>query len=289
MKRIITSLLTGSLILFLANVYGQDDFVERIEESFRVSSSRALEVLIDIDAAEVTVSKGTSEKSGRVSIRYTRDEFREKIEFNEVKNRLCVSLDKKSWGRYKRKHHDDDLIAEVQLELPYGVDILFDSKVKAGEVNLEMSGLRIREFSLTNWAGEVDVRFDEPNPIEMDFMNIDVKVGDDRFYQLGNARFKEADINGGIGEIDVDFSGELLPDSRARVDLDIGEATITLPENRGIRMRIGGGLSFLSHKDIDGSFYRRGDSYYSEDYEETSKRFYLSVTPGLGQLTIERK
>ena len=288
MKKIIYIVLAGALIICFMNVHGQDDYYERVEESFHVTSDRPLEVLIDVDAGELTVTKGSSEKSGHVSILFTRGEFRETIEFNETKNRLRVSLDKKGWGRYKRKHRDDDLKGEVYLELPRGVDILFDSKIKAGEIILEMGGLRVREFSMTNWAGEVEVRFDEPNPVEMDFLNINVKIGEARFYELGNARFKEADINGGIGQIDVDFTGELLADSRAKVDLDIGEATVTLPEDTGIRMRIGGAFSFLSSKNIDGSLYRRGDSYYSEDYEDTKRRFYLRVTPGLGELTIDR-
>ena len=136
-------------------------------------------------------------------------------------------------------------------------------------------------------AGEVEVVFDEPNPIEMDFMDINVKIGEARLLQLGNARFKVADINGGIGTIEVDFTGELLTDSRADVDMDIGEATIIMPHKMGVKMRIGGGFSFLSSKNIDSSFYRRGDSYYSDNYEDTKKRFYLRVTPGLGELNID--
>ena len=288
MKKMINLVLASALIICCMNVHGQDDYYERIEESFHVTSDRPLEVLIDVDAGELTVTKGSSEKSGHVSILFSHGEFRENIEFNETKNRLRVSLDKKGWGRYKKTHRDDDLKGEVYLELPHGVDILFDSKIKAGEILLEMGGLRVREFTLINWAGEVEVRFDEPNPIKMDFLDINAKIGEARFYELGNARFKEADINGGIGQIDVDFTGELLADCRAKVDLDIGEATVTLPEDTGVRMRIGGGFSFLSSKHIDGSLYRRGNSYYSEDYEDMKKRFYLRVTPGLGELTIDR-
>ncbi len=154
---------------------------------------------------------------------------------------------------------------------------------------MEMGGLRLREFYLNNWAGEVEVRFDEPNPILMDFLDIDAKVGEIRLVKLGNARFKKANINGGIGEIDIDFGGDLLSESRAKVDLDIGEAVVSLPRDIGIKMRIGGGLSFLSSKDIDQSFYRRGNYYYSDDYQEKKNRFFLYITPGLGQFTIERK
>ena len=287
MKGIVSLLLAGSLSISM-NLFGQDDFYnQKIEESFRVTSQRPLEVLVDIDVGEVSIMRGVDAHSGTISIRYTDREFQERIQFDEKKNRLLVSLEKKNWRMFSKRHRNRDLNAEVVITLPYGVEILLDAKLKAGEAMMEMGGLRLREFTLKNWAGEVEVRFDEPNPIEMDFLDIDVKIGEGKFVQLGNARFKEADINGGIGEINVDFTGENLADSRARVDLDIGQASITVPVDIGVKMRIGGGFSFLSSKNIDGSLYRRGDSYYSENYEDSSRRLYLRVTPGLGELNID--
>jgi hypothetical protein len=167
------------------------------------------------------------------------------------------------------------------------VDILFDSKIKAGEVTMDMGGLRLKEFSLINWAGEVEVRFSEPNRVPMDYFDVNAKVGQLDIVRLGNARFRSADINGGIGEMDVDFTGELEPDCRAKVDLDIGEASIILPREYGVRMSIGGGLSFLSHKDIDHEFVKRGRVYYNDNYELEDEKFSIRITPGLGELNIE--
>jgi hypothetical protein len=286
------TLVIGSLFFVfpITLLMGQRRTYESVEETFRVTSDRSLEVLLHVDAGEVYVQKGTDARSGTISIKYTRGEFREKIDFSESKNRLKISLKKDNWYKLKKtRYGDDDVWAEVSLELPYGVDILFDSKVKAGEVTMSMGGLRLQEFSMNNWAGEVEVRFDEPNRIPMEFLDIDAKVGEARFVRLGNARFMRADVNGGIGEIEVDFTGDLLDESRAKVDLDIGEASILLPRDIGIKMSIGGGLSFLSQKDVDGSFYKRGRSYYSEDYEDERKKFFIRVTPGLGELSVDRE
>lgn len=277
-------------VLPVALLVGQRRTYESMEETFRATSQRPLEVLLHVDAGEVFVERGTDARSGTISIKYTRGEFREKIDFNESRNRLKVSLKKDNWYKLKKtRHGEDDVWAEVSLELPSGVDILFDSKIKAGEVTMSMGGLRLQEFSMNNWAGEVEVRFDEPNRIPMEFLDIDAKVGEARFVRLGNARFMRADVNGGIGEIEVDFTGDLLDESRAKVDLDIGEATILLPRDIGIKMSIGGGLSFLSQKNVDGSFYKRGRSYYSEDYEDERKKFFIRVTPGLGELSVDRE
>jgi hypothetical protein len=277
------------LILPPVMLLAQRGSYEKAEESFQASPDEPLEVNLEIDAGEVVVERGPDAHTGHVIIRYTEGEFRERIDFNENKNKLRVELDKRSWYRGKRsRNRRDDDWAEVYLELPSGVDILFDSKIKAGEIEMDMGGLRLREFYLNNLAGELEIRFDEPNPIEMDVMEIDAKVGELRLVGLGNARFKKADINSGIGEIDIDFTGEMVPDAMARVDLDIGEATILLPRDRGVRMQIGGGLSFLSSKNIDRTFYKRGRNYYSDDYEDNPTKFSIRITPGLGELNVER-
>jgi hypothetical protein len=284
MKR--TFLLSVILILILipSVLLAQRGFIEESRERFTVRSGRPLEVLMDIDAGEVYVERGGRGEEGSVSVRFAEKEYSAWIDFHEDMNRLKIELEKEKWLRYS---DDDEDFAEIIVRLPYDVDILFDARIKAGEVTMELGDLRMREFSLTNWAGEVEVRFDEPNRIPMDFMDVRAKVGECHLIGLGNARFKSADINGGIGEIDVDFSGDLEPDSRARVDLDIGEATISVPRDFGVRMSIGGGFSFLSAKNIDRAFTRRGKTYYTDNYEIEKNKFSLRITPGLGELNVE--
>ena len=285
MKKPIVVIVCLTVVLPFSLVFGQRGHYETVEKEFKASTDRPLEVLLKVDVGEVLVEKGTDERTGTVTIRYKTQKFRQQIDFDENRNRLKIYFDMKG---LKNVNTDEDP-AEVSLKLPYGVDILFDSKIKAGEVRMEMGGLRLREFSLTTWAGDVEVRFDEPNPIVMDFFDVDAKVGELRLVELGNARFEKADINGGIGEIDIDFTGAFVSECKAKVDLDIGEASVLLPRNAGIQMSIGGGFSFLSQKNVDGSLYKRGRSYYSEDFEDSRSKFYLRITPGLGELNVDRE
>ncbi len=271
-------------------VYGQMHFYETSEEMFQSPPDRTLEVILDIDAGEVSVERGLEPYTGTVIMKYTDREFRERIDFQENRNRVEITLERKNWFRIAhRPPEEGGSWAEVQVQLPYAVDILLDSRIKAGEVRMVMDGIRLRELTMNHWVGELEVLFNEPNPIIMDWLDITAKVGETRLIQLGNARFNRADINGGIGEIWVDFTGDLQPESQARVDLDIGEASIIVPQNLGIGLNIGGGFSFLSEKNLDRSFEKRGQVYYSDDYEESKDRFYLRVTPGLGELSVVRE
>ncbi|MBN2030817.1 hypothetical protein JW824_11290 [bacterium] len=281
-----------ALIIFIPFwiVNGQIHFYETSEEMFQAPPDRTLEVILDIDAGEVIVEKGSEPYTGTVIMRYTDREFRERVDVHENRNRVEITLERKNWFKIvHRPPEEGGSWAEVQVLLPYGVDILLDSRIKAGEVKMVMDGIRLRELSMNHWVGELEVLFNEPNPIIMDLLDITAKVGETRLIHLGNARFNRADINGGIGEIQVDFTGDLQPESQARVDLDIGEASIIVPQNMGIGLNIGGGFSFLSEKNLDRSFEKRGQTYYSDDYEESEDRFYLRITPGLGELNVVRE
>jgi hypothetical protein len=266
--------------------FGQRGRYEHVERTIRLDGSEPIDIDLKVDAGEVTVIRGSQRSAVEISMRFTRDEFRESIDYNKKRNRLRIELDKKGW--LNTKDDDDKQIrAYVDIELPTQVDLYLNATVKAGEVDMALGGLRLKEFVFRNWAGDVEIRFDEPNQITMDLLDMNAKVGEARFLRLGNARFEIADINGGIGEMRVDFTGDLVPDSRARVDLDIGEAVVRLPRDRGIKMNIGGTFSFLSSKNISREFYRRGKIYYSDNYDDSRERFFIRVTPGLGELTVD--
>ncbi|HHS13626.1 MAG TPA: hypothetical protein ENN03_07635 [bacterium] len=257
--------------------------VERVEETYRAKEGKVLEIFLDVDAGEVWVKRCADDREGRLFMEFTRDEFRPVFDFNEDRGRLRVALKKGSWTRFRRNGKDQK--AKVTLEIPAGVDVMMDSRIKAGEVNMRMGGIRLLEFSLTVWAGEVKVSFDEPNPVTMSRLYLKARVGESRFLSLGNARFERADISGGIGELEADFSGALEEECRARVNLNIGESHVILPVNTGIQMKIGG-MGFLSQKSIDPFLYERGGIYYNDDYDEKTGRFYIRISPGLGALRV---
>ena len=257
------------------------------EKSFPVKTSEPLYVEVEVTAGEVVIEKGTGADSVTAVLDYTEGEFKPKIEFNEKKNRVLVKLTKRNWHRVNDK--DEKNWALVTVRLPSSADIFLDYRLKAGETEMQLGGLRLKEVNISVWAGQLDVNFETPNLIPMDYLEINARVGEANLSNLGNARYKEAVINGGIGEIRADFSGEVEPDSKAWVDLDIGEATVVLPETPGVRMNVGGMFGFLSSKRISGSFFKRGRFYYSDDYDDVKTKSTFHITPGLGELRIEGK
>ncbi|MFQ5824023.1 MAG: LiaF domain-containing protein [bacterium] len=276
------ALLSYSFLLFSNLLIAQGRDVERFRERYKVPSGKVFHVKVDIDAAEVKIFKSLRENEAWITIYYTEDEFKVYVDFDEERSRLDVKFDKRGW----MDSDEEDLKANFALELPYGVEIDFETKIKAGEVELDLGGLSIVEFDLKTWAGEVLVEFSEPNKSEMNYLDINTKIGETDLVRLGNARFRDAEINGGIGEMTIDFRGELLPKARASVDLDIGETNIILPQDVGIKLSVSKFL-FMSNINLPYRFKKSGRYYYSKNYDDAANQFTLKVSPGLGELQIE--
>ncbi len=255
---------------------------EEYRKAFKLRTADDSRLRLDIDAAEVRLSPSTSGDEIRVWIEYTKEQFTHIVTYDERNNELDISLDKKGWF----DHDSDHTTARLELELPTDVKMRIFSRIKAGQVDMQLGGVHIVEFALKTWAGEVDVDFDEPNKSEMRLFEINTKVGESALRNLGNARFVNADIDGGIGEMTIDFRGAMLKGATADVDLDIGETVIILPDNSGTKLSVSK-FPFLSQVNMPFRLEKEGRYYYTKNYEQSGQTFDLRLNSGIGELRIE--
>ncbi len=120
----------------------------------------------------------------------------------------------------------------------------------------------------------------------MDCLKIYTKFGETRIKNLGNARFREADIDGGIGELHVDFHGEAPMSGSVEVDIDIGSTYLVLPEQLGIKLDVSG-FPILTEIVVPSMLRRHGRSYYSRDYERALASFDVRISQGIGEVIVE--
>lgn len=260
----------------------RDSQIFELQNSFKVDVQSPFQLRVNIDAGEVRVDRGKSRDQIRVGLAYTHNQFRHSFRYNENRNTLEINFDKEGWFDHER----DRTVAEIEIELPTEGELQLDFKIKAGEIDMELGDLYIADFNLETVAGEVNLDFSEPNRMEMASLTLNTKVGESKFRRLGNARFRDADVNGGIGEMTIDFSGEMAKDAVARVDLDIGESLIILPRDSGTKLSISKFL-FLSHVNLPFELEKDGRYYYSKNYARADRTFQLRISSGVGECRIE--
>lgn len=257
--------------------------LKKFKQRYKVTPGKTFRVKMNIDAGEIEILKSPRPYEMRINASYRKDMYDFDVDFDKDRSKIYIDLDRRKW---LESSDEDD--SHLTIELPPEVALDFESRIKAGEIDMDFGGLTLQEIQTTTWAGEVKIDFSEPNVTEMDYLLINTKVGETTIKNLGNARFKEAKINGGIGELKIDFSGDLLSRADVEVDLDIGETEILLPEDVAVKLRISKFL-FLSDVQISGKLHKQGRYYRSENYELASKKLYLKVRPGLGELSLSQE
>lgn len=254
---------------------------QTIDKDYPIDPQKKLTVSVAVDAGQIKIS--ANDELGKIHVLLQYDDRYDQIEINHNAriNEFFISIDREDW----LKSIDDDRTPKLSMALPTDVVILLESKIMAGEVKFELGDLRLKDFRLQNSAGEVKVDFATPNQIEMELLEVDVKIGKTWLRRLGNARFHQAWINGGIGELSIDFSGQGCTTARADIDLDIGETKIYLPRELGVRFD-SATLGFLTQKQIDFDFEKKGRFYYSPGYESSAQRLDCSISAGIGELRV---
>ena len=269
------------LLVVLFSIPIQARMVEK-EDSF-IIKGETLSVELEVDGGTVHVRPSHDRRDCLISMVYPREKCDIDIRYNDRRGQLDIVVDNKEWNMNEK---NGEKAPKILLELPHGPEISLAAHIKAGEIKFELGDLTLVDFELRNWAGETTVDFSEPNRTTMRTFDVNVKVGEVRLKNLGNALFEEADINSGIGELSVDFSGRGLDRSMARIDLDIGETKITVPQEIGTKLKVSKFL-FLSDVNYPNWFEKRGNYYYSENYDESDKSLYLMISTGIGELGIK--
>jgi hypothetical protein len=256
--------------------------------NFTASTKKPLRLRLEIDAGQIEIQPGRDDRD--VSLEFRFDERRHdlSVDFDEDENYLKVYFEIDDW--FKDDDHKDGYSPRMTLELPTDVQIDMNCKIKAGECDVELGGLYLSELNLRILAGKTRLMFSSPNRDKLKELDIDAKFGELRLEKLGNANFEYARVNGTIGSISVDLSADraVKMDREVDISLNIGETRIYLPEDEAVRFSVSKFL-FFSSLDIPTEFYSRGKYYYSDNYEDSSHKLELAISPGLGTLDIRMR
>lgn len=176
-----------------------------------------------------------------------------------------------------------EVSSELELGLSRTVPTDLEMSIGAAEAALRLGGIPLTSLALETGASETELAFDRPNPASMEELRIEAGAASLRTRGLGNARFGELRVQGGVGDLRLDFTGDWTRDATARVDVGLGSLRIVVPEDLGVRIRR---ESFLASFDVPGGFERDGSGYRSENWSSAEHRLTLEVAAALGSVRV---
>lgn len=248
-----------------------------ITETRRRGAETGLEVDVEYGAGRFELSPADAGTLYRATLRYDASDFEPEMDYRD--GRLEVGID--------GDHDDIDLGHDEQsgrlvLALGAAVPLEIDLAFGAVEADLELGGLRVQALQIATGASETDLRFSQPNPERCRAIDLEVGAASFRVYGLGNANANELRLDGGLGDIVLDFTGEWQSDMRADIDIGLGSVEIRVPHGLGVRISQD---SFLASFDADG-FVRRDGAYYSEAWETSERRLTLNIDAAFGSIDV---
>src|SRR5215212_2382976 len=100
---------------------------------------------------------------------------------------------------------------------------------------------------------------------------------------LDSLTLRGVDLQMGAGKTTVDLTGDYAQDFDATIEGGVGQATVLLPSEIGVKAKAEGGLGKINAKGLK----KVGDSYVNEAYGESETNLRVDVKGGVGAINLK--
>ena len=126
---------------------------------------------------------------------------------------------------------------------------------------------------------EWDLRFSDDVPTDL---VVEMGAGESDL-DLDSLTLRGLDLQMGAGETTVDLTGDYDQDFDATIEGGVGEATVLVPSEVGVRVRAEGGLGKINAE----GFQREGEAYVNDAYGDSDVSLNVDVRGGVGSINLE--
>ncbi len=171
---------------------------------------------------------------------------------------------------------------ELRLLLPRAVPLDLDLEFGGAEAMLELGGLSLQSVHMECGATDATLGFTTPNRAHMRELNVDVGAASFTALHLGNANADQIRIRGGMGSVDLDFSGNWQRDLTVLTRVGIGKMTLRVPDDVGVRLEIQRVAADFDHEGL----VKRDDAWYSKNWDTASRKVRIRAETVFGALEL---
>ena len=173
---------------------------------------------------------------------------------------------------------------ELRLLLPRAVALDLDLEFGGAEATLDLGGLALQSVRLECGATDATLNFTAPNRAHMRELVVDVGAASFTALRLGNANADNIRVRGGMGAVDLDFSGSWQRDLSVVTRVGIGKTTLRVPDDVGVRLEIQRIAAGFDHEGM----VKRGDAWYSRNWDTARRKLRIKAETVFGALELER-
>ena len=282
---LVVFLATSGFVFLTGNKYHKD---------VQLSNEREVKITLESGFGTLYVSRGASgsvldadidaEKTVDLAncIDYSK---RERVGY------LSINTNEEVEGKPESRHgfHISGLESSTwNMKFTDAVPLSFDVELGMGKGMIDLTGLTVRDVTISAGASSVVLKIDQPNKGTIDDLSIETGVGKFNAEGLCNANFNHMKFQGGVGTYALDFGGELKREVDVDLEVGLGALTVSIPQNIGAKIIYE--KSFIAHLDIGKDFSEQSDNtYVSSNFDEAEGKLNMRIEAGLGSVKIVRE
>jgi hypothetical protein len=256
-----------------AEVHAQD--WRTLTYSRAAANEDALRVDVEYGAGQLKLGPAPAGMLYRTSFRYDADAFQPRLTFSDSRLRIGIE------GRNVRGRN----LRESLLDLRLSPDVPIDLRVAFGAADaaIDLGGIRIRSGRIQTGASRTTLNVTSLNQETCDRFEVEVGAAKFEANGLGNLNMQRLTVRGGVGEVMLDFTGDWQRDLHATVEMGLGSLTLRVPRGLGVRVEKGGLLASFDSQGL----VKRGDVYFSEDWDRAEHKLTLDIDAALGSIRVQ--
>ena len=268
-----------------------------LHKEIKRSAEKEVRIKLESSFGTVVCSKGVSDKVMVFDLKM-QDDHKPNVDIDyRIKNDigyLDISRESDGGNSVSLHFHDDDEekndgtfeSGKWYMRFTDAVPLSIDAELGAGRGDFDMTGLDIKEFTMSAGASSTTLLFGEPNKSEIE--DFEIKSGVSKFVgeKLCNANFQRMTFEGGVGSYYLNFDGELHREVDVKIKIGLGAVTIVIPRETGAKVHYH--ENWFSTFSIDRDFdEERKGVYVTSNYSSAEGKMNIYVESGLGSVKVK--
>src|SRR5215210_6717637 len=156
--------------------------------------------------------------------------------------------------------------------------VSYDVSDQKGEIVVKQGGTEGVHLD-ADGRNEWDIRLNDEVPTDL---VVQIGAGESDL-DLDSLSLTGVDLQMGAGKTTVDLTGDYAQSFDASIQGGVGEATVLLPSEVGVKAKAEGGLGKIDAEGLK----RVGDSYVNDAYGESDVNLSVEVQGGVGQINLK--
>ena len=241
-----------------------------------------LSTRLDFGAGSLRLAPGPPSRLYGLQLAYDTERFRPISRFDPVAGSVHLGLEStgRSGIRVSSREH---LEQTAVVHLSPSVSLALDVALGAVDADIELGGLRVTTLRIGTGASRSAIRFSTPNLAPCSAAVIEAGAAEVILTGLGNSRCDRITFSGGVGTALLDLSGVWASDAKLDVSMTMGELTLQLPRNVGVRVEMAKFLASFA----DAGWTREGNIYLSPGYAASERKVEISLSTTIGNVNVE--